>query len=383
MAEKAYRILRKDEEEQLKRIEGKQHLSKMLEKSTQLLEAQLNQANDDGRSSTPSSDSNDVLSESDDDMDDELSTSSDEDEEVDADVGLENSPASTEATPTDESLNLIQLKEKYEHFNGSSTVYDSRNKDEKFPTLDKHESSSSESSVMTGEESSIYSSSENESQNENDRESDDKTPSVGLSALFGKGEESDGDLDLDDSEDFTVNSSSVEGEELEKDQVDNSAATFERAGDFVHTQNENRDDIKDVEEDAETKVQEEQLSVVDVPVPSLLRGNLRTYQKQGLNWLASLYNNHTNGILADEMGLGKTIQTISLLAYLACEKENWGPHLIVVPTSVLLNWEMEFKRFAPGFKVLTYYGSPQQRKEKGKVGISLMLSMFVLFLTNL
>ena len=61
----------------------------MLEKSTQLLEAQLNQVNDDGRSSTPSSDSNDVLSESDDDMDDELSTSSDEDEEVDADVGLE------------------------------------------------------------------------------------------------------------------------------------------------------------------------------------------------------------------------------------------------------------------------------------------------------
>ena len=121
-----------------------------------------------------------------------------------------------------------------------------------------------------------------------------------------------------------------------------------------------------MEEDAETKVQEEQLSVVDVPVPSLLRGNLRTYQKQGLNWLASLYNNHTNGILADEMGLGKTIQTISLLAYLACEKENWGPHLIVVPTSVLLNWEMEFKRFAPGFKVLTYYGSPQQRKEKRK-----------------
>ena len=68
---------------------------------------------------------------------------------------------------------------------------------------------------------------------------------MGLSALFGKGEESDGDLDLDDSEDFTVNSSSVEGEELEKDQVDNSAATFERAGDFVHTQNENRDDMKD------------------------------------------------------------------------------------------------------------------------------------------
>lgn len=60
----------------------------------------------------------------------------------------------------------------------------------------------------------------------------------------------------------------------------------------------------------------------------------------------------------------KTIQTISLISYLACEKQVWGPHLIVVPTSVMLNWEMEFKRFAPGFKVLTYYGNPMQRKEK-------------------
>ena len=40
------------------------------------------------------------------------------------------------------------------------------------------------------------------------------------------------------------------------------------------------------------------------------------------------------------MGLGKTIQTIALFAYLACEKGNWGPHLIIVPTSVLLNWEV-------------------------------------------
>lgn len=99
-------------------------------------------------------------------------------------------------------------------------------------------------------------------------------------------------------------------------------------------------------------------------VPFLLRGTLREYQHDGLDWLVGLYNNSTNGILADEMGLGKTIQTISLLAYLACIKEVWGPHLIVVPTSVMLNWEMEFKRFAPGFKVLTYYGNPHQRKEK-------------------
>ena len=40
----------------------------------------------------------------------------------------------------------------------------------------------------------------------------------------------------------------------------------------------------------------------------------------GLEWLATLYDRKLNGILADEMGLGKTIQTIALLAHLACEK---------------------------------------------------------------
>lgn len=103
---------------------------------------------------------------------------------------------------------------------------------------------------------------------------------------------------------------------------------------------------------------------VNIQIPFLLRGTLREYQHVGLDWLASLYNNGLNGILADEMGLGKTIQTISLLAYLACEKGVWGPHLIVVPTSVILNWEMEFKRWLPGFKILTYYGNPKERKEK-------------------
>jgi helicase SWR1 len=100
------------------------------------------------------------------------------------------------------------------------------------------------------------------------------------------------------------------------------------------------------------------------PVPFLLRGTLREYQHYGLDWLAGLYANNTNGILADEMGLGKTIQTIALLAHLACEHEAWGPHLVIVPTSVILNWEMEFKKWCPGFKILTYYGTQEERKRK-------------------
>lgn len=102
------------------------------------------------------------------------------------------------------------------------------------------------------------------------------------------------------------------------------------------------------------------------PMPHLIRGSLREYQHFGLDWLSGLYSNHINGILADEMGLGKTIQTIALLAHLAVEHENWGPHLVVVPTSVLLNWEMEFKKWCPGFKILTYYGSIEERKQKRK-----------------
>ncbi|PWN34705.1 uncharacterized protein FA14DRAFT_160196 [Meira miltonrushii] len=105
---------------------------------------------------------------------------------------------------------------------------------------------------------------------------------------------------------------------------------------------------------------------VKIKPPFLLRGNLRPYQQIGFEWLVNLYNSGSNGILADEMGLGKTIQTISLLGHLACDKGIWGPHLVVAPTSVMLNWEVEFKKFLPGFKILSYYGSQRERKEKRK-----------------
>lgn len=84
----------------------------------------------------------------------------------------------------------------------------------------------------------------------------------------------------------------------------------------------------------------------------------------GLDWLVTMHEKRLNGILADEMGLGKTIQTIALLAHLACDKGIWGPHLIVVPTSVMLNWELELKKWCPGFKVLTYFGNQKERKAK-------------------
>lgn len=103
---------------------------------------------------------------------------------------------------------------------------------------------------------------------------------------------------------------------------------------------------------------------VRTKLPFLLKHSLREYQHIGLDWLVTMYEKRLNGILADEMGLGKTIMTIALLAHLACEKGIWGPHLIVVPTSVMLNWETEFMKWCPAFKILTYFGSAKERKIK-------------------
>jgi SNF2 family DNA or RNA helicase len=107
-----------------------------------------------------------------------------------------------------------------------------------------------------------------------------------------------------------------------------------------------------------------QTATIHTKVPFLMRGTLREYQHIGLDWLVSMYESKLNGILADEMGLGKTIMTISLLAHLACEKGIWGPHLVIVPTSVMLNWDREFKKWCPAFKVICYYGSQKERKLK-------------------
>ncbi|XP_008803891.1 chromatin structure-remodeling complex protein SYD-like isoform X2 [Phoenix dactylifera] len=95
---------------------------------------------------------------------------------------------------------------------------------------------------------------------------------------------------------------------------------------------------------------------------SLRGGKLREYQMNGLRWLVSLYNNHLNGILADEMGLGKTVQVISLICYLMETKNDRGPFLVVVPSSVLPGWESEISFWAPGVNKIAYAGPPEERR---------------------
>ncbi|XP_042901468.1 chromatin-remodeling ATPase INO80 isoform X1 [Parasteatoda tepidariorum] len=101
---------------------------------------------------------------------------------------------------------------------------------------------------------------------------------------------------------------------------------------------------------------------VDHPQPPMLVGKLKTYQLKGMNWLYSLYDKGINGILADEMGLGKTVQTIAFLATLIKAQGIWGPFLVIAPASTLHNWQQEFAKFVPKFKVLPYWGNTNDRK---------------------
>ncbi|XP_010247117.1 PREDICTED: chromatin structure-remodeling complex protein SYD isoform X2 [Nelumbo nucifera] len=102
-------------------------------------------------------------------------------------------------------------------------------------------------------------------------------------------------------------------------------------------------------------------SIAEQPT-CLQGGKLREYQMNGLRWLVSLYNNNLNGILADEMGLGKTVQVIALICYLMETKNDRGPFLVVVPSSVLPGWESELSFWAPGINKIAYAGPPEERR---------------------
>lgn len=92
----------------------------------------------------------------------------------------------------------------------------------------------------------------------------------------------------------------------------------------------------------------------------VLKDVLRDYQVVGVNWLKSLSRYRFGGILADDMGLGKTLQ---VLAFIASEEDRTLPCMVVAPTSVILNWKTEAKKFVPEMKVLVVTGMKDIREK--------------------
>eukprot|EP00071_Canis_lupus_P027062 XP_022260619.1 chromodomain-helicase-DNA-binding protein 1-like isoform X5 [Canis lupus familiaris] len=109
-------------------------------------------------------------------------------------------------------------------------------------------------------------------------------------------------------------------------------------------------------EAARTRVEEQ-----DLQQWGLTGIRLRSYQLEGVNWLARCFHCQNGCILGDEMGLGKTCQTIALFIYLAGRLNDEGPFLILCPLSVLSNWTEEMERFAPGLSCVMYAGDKEER----------------------
>ncbi len=100
-----------------------------------------------------------------------------------------------------------------------------------------------------------------------------------------------------------------------------------------------------------------------------LNATLRDYQKYGYKWLKYLTDNNLGACLADDMGLGKTLQAIALLSNLHKEKKKKS--MVIMPKSLIYNWENEIKKFAPKLKVGVYYGINRDFSSLKKVDVIL------------
>jgi SNF2 family DNA or RNA helicase len=100
--------------------------------------------------------------------------------------------------------------------------------------------------------------------------------------------------------------------------------------------------------------------IEEVPLPANITANLRDYQKEGFKWLNFLDEFRWGGCLADDMGLGKTVQILTFLQH----RKNIKPdavNLVVVPTTLLFNWQAEVEKFTPELRIYVHRGVTRER----------------------
>ncbi len=109
--------------------------------------------------------------------------------------------------------------------------------------------------------------------------------------------------------------------------------------------------------------------------PSDFRAVLRPSQATAIGWLRAMEAAGLGGILADDMGLGKTIEVLALLAW-RHEAHPERPTLVVLPSSLLFNWERELEAFAPQLRWREYYGGARSLEERDLEGVDVLLTTY-------
>jgi SNF2 family DNA or RNA helicase len=103
-------------------------------------------------------------------------------------------------------------------------------------------------------------------------------------------------------------------------------------------------------------------TIEEQPLPKGLNVKPRAYQRKGFEWLCFLNEYKLGGILADDMGLGKTLQAITLLQREKTKEKGGGTSLVVMPTSLIYNWQAEAEKFAPELRVYVHGGNTRDRE---------------------
>jgi len=122
----------------------------------------------------------------------------------------------------------------------------------------------------------------------------------------------------------------------------------------------------------------DQADIPAVVLPASFKGDLRPYQKQGLDWLQHLRAHGLGGFLADDMGLGKTAQTIAHLVFEHAAGRLDRPALIVVPTSLITNWTAEISKFAPHLTTVVLHGLDRHQRRQTLDGINVVITTYTL-----
>jgi superfamily II DNA or RNA helicase len=119
------------------------------------------------------------------------------------------------------------------------------------------------------------------------------------------------------------------------------------------------------------------------PIASGLNATLRPYQQEGVDWLQHLVACDVGGVLADDMGLGKTLQTIAHLSMEKASGRMSEPSLVLMPTSLIGNWQRELKKFAPHLKIVTLHGSKRDARRREIPEADVVLTTYPLLLRDL